>query len=75
MLAWSLRTLLGAARAFEGLWMFLCKNGKQLVSHSLSNHGSMGCVSDSCCIAGGRLHRKGALTIFKQISRVASVDG
>ena len=36
MLAWSLRTLLGAARAFERLWVFLCKNGKQLISHSLA---------------------------------------
>ena len=32
MLAWSLRTLPLAPRVFERLWMFLCKNGRNLIS-------------------------------------------
>ena len=32
-------------RAFEHLWMLLCKNGRKLISHSLSDNDSMGCVS------------------------------
>ena len=55
--------------------MFLCKNRKNLISRSLSVNDSMGCVSGFCSIADGQLHQKGALTIFQQISKVASVDG
>jgi hypothetical protein len=34
-------------RAFERLWMFLWENGKNLISHLLSDNGSTGCVSGS----------------------------
>jgi len=34
-----------AAHAFEHLCTFLCKNGKNLISHSLNHNNSMGCVS------------------------------
>ena len=64
-----------AVHAFEHLCTFLCKNGKNLISHSLNDNDSMVCVSGSGSIAGGRLHQKGALTIFRQISKVAPVDG
>jgi hypothetical protein len=37
--------LLMVAHAFEHLWMFLWKKGKKLISHSLSNNDSMGCIS------------------------------
>jgi len=33
--------------AFERLWMFLWENGKNLISHLLSDNGSTGCVSGS----------------------------
>jgi hypothetical protein len=55
--------------------MFLWKNGKNLISRSLNNNNSMGCGSGSWSIADGQLHQKGALTIFQQVSKVASVDG
>ena len=35
----------------------------------------MACVSGIGSIAGERLHRKRALTILEQISKVAPVDG
>jgi hypothetical protein len=44
MLSWFLHTLLVVAHAFEHLWVFLWKTGKNLISHSLSNNDSMGCV-------------------------------
>jgi hypothetical protein len=55
--------------------MFLWKNGKKLISHLLSGNDSMGYVSGFHCKARGRLHQKGALTIFEQLSKVARVDG
>jgi len=45
MFTWSLHTLLVVAHAFEHLWMFLWKNGKNSICHSLSSNDSMGCVS------------------------------
>ena len=42
-----LRTLLVVIHVIEHLWMLLWKNRKNLISHSLSNHGSMGCISES----------------------------
>jgi hypothetical protein len=47
MLTWFPHTFLVATHAFEHLWMFLCKNGKNLISHSLSNNDSTGYVSGS----------------------------
>ena len=49
MLAWFLHTFFFVVpvRAFERLWMFLWENGKNLISHSLSDNDSMGCVSGS----------------------------
>jgi len=47
MLAWlpSLHTLSVVADALEHLWMFLWKNGTNLISHSLSDNDSMGCIA------------------------------
>jgi hypothetical protein len=75
MLPWFVHALPLAAQAFERLWMWLCKNGKNLISHSLNDNDSMGCISGSCSVAAGELHRKRALTMCEQISKVASVDG
>jgi hypothetical protein len=50
--------------------MFLCKNGKNLISRSLNNNNSMGCVFGFWPIAGGQLHQKGALTIFSKSLRL-----
>jgi hypothetical protein len=33
------------AHAFEQLWLLLWKKGKKLISHSLSDNDSVGCVS------------------------------
>src|ERR1017187_1697834 len=64
-----------AVHAFEHLCTFLCKNGKNLIFHSLNDNDSMGCVSGSGSIAARRLHQKGALTMFQQVSKGAPVDG
>ncbi len=63
------------AHAFGYLWLFLWENGKKLISHSLSDNDSMGCVSESWLIEERQLHQERALTIFEQISKVAPVDG
>lgn len=45
MLPWFRHALPIAAQVFEHLWMQLCKNGKNLIFHSLNDNDSMGCIS------------------------------
>jgi len=42
--------------ALEHLWMFLCKNRENLISHSLRDTASMGYVSWFWSLTADRLH-------------------
>jgi hypothetical protein len=53
----------------------LWRKGTEFDVPSVTDKDSIVCVSVSWSIAIGRLHWKQALTILKQISKFASVDG